>query len=65
MVRPDGAPRDLRVVLLMGLLVAAVLLVNLVSALLPGMDGALASAPIIVIGLAAGTVLIMLRSLRR
>ena len=65
MVRPDGAPRDLRVVLLIGLLVAAVLLVNLVSALLPGMDGALASAPIIVIGLLAGTVLIMLRSLRR
>lgn len=65
MVGPDGAPRDLRVVLLIGLLVAAVLLVNLVSALLPGMDGALASAPIIVIGLAAGTALIMLRSLRR
>ncbi len=65
MARPGGAPGDRRVVLLIGLLVVAVLAVNLVSAMLPGMDGALASAPIVVIVLVLGTVLILARSLRR
>lgn len=51
--------------LLLGLLVGLVLLLNLAGALLPGIDGALASAPVIVIGLVVGTVLIMARALRR
>ena len=51
--------------LLLGLLVGLVLLLNLAGALLPGLDGALASAPIIVIGLVVGTVLVMARALRR
>jgi hypothetical protein len=63
--RSDGAPRDRRVVLLLGLLAGLVLLLNLAGALLPGIDGALASAPVIVIGLVVGTVLIMVRALRR
>jgi hypothetical protein len=49
---------------LVGLLVAAVLLVSLVSAWLPEIDGALASAPIVVIALVVGTVLLMARTLR-
>ena len=64
MARSDGAPRDRRVVLLLGLLVGLVLLLNLAGALLPGIDGVLASAPVIVIGLVVGTVLTMLRALR-
>jgi hypothetical protein len=63
--RTEGTPPDRRVVVLIGLLVAAVLLVSLVSALLPGVDGALASAPIIVVALVAGTVLVMVRAVRR
>jgi len=46
-------------------LVVAVLAVNLLSALLPGLDGALASLPIVVAILVAGTVLILARSVRR
>jgi hypothetical protein len=59
-----GTPQDRRVVVLIGLLVGAVLLASLVSALLPGVDAALASAPIIVTALVAGTVLVMARALR-
>lgn len=65
MSRPDGAPRGRRVVLIIGVLVAAVLVVNLVSALIPGVDGALATLPIVVLVLVAGTLLILARSLRR
>jgi hypothetical protein len=59
-----GTPQDRRVVVLIGLLVGAVLLASLVSALLPGVDAALASAPIVVTALVAGTVLVMARALR-
>ena len=65
MSRSGGAPRDRRVVLLLAALVVAVLAVNLLSALLPGLDGALASLPIVVAILVAGTVLILARSVRR
>jgi len=61
----EGAPRDRRVVLVIGVLVAAILVVNIVSALVPGVDGALASLPIVVLILVVGTVLILARSLRR
>ena len=59
------APRDRRVLLLLALLVLVVLVVNVVSALVPGMDGALASAPIIVVILVVGTAFVLVRSLRR
>ena len=59
------APRDRRVVLLVAALVVAILAINLVSALVPGLDGALASLPVVVLLLVVGTLLILGRSLRR
>lgn len=59
------APRDRTVVLLMGFLVALVLIVNVLSALLPGMDAALASLPLVVLLLIGGTVLVLARAIRR
>jgi hypothetical protein len=63
--QPERAPRDRRVVLLLGALVAAVLIVNVVSAMVPGMDGALASMPIVVLILIVVTVVVLGRSIRR
>ena len=64
MTQPQGAPRDRRVALLIALLVAAILVINVVSALVPGMDGALASMPIVVAILVSGTIVILVRALR-
>jgi hypothetical protein len=63
--QPERAPRDRRVVLLLGALVVAVLIVNVVSAMVPGMDGALASMPIVVLILIVVTVVVLGRSIRR
>jgi len=63
--RSERAPRDRRVVLLIGLLVVAILVINVISALVPGMDGALASLPVVVLILVAGTLVILARTLRR
>ena len=49
----------------MAALVVGILLINLVSALVPGVDGALASLPVVVLILVGGTALILLRTLRR
>ena len=65
MSRPEGSPRDRRVVLLVAALVLTVLAVNVASVLVPGFDGALASLPIVVLLLLVGTLLILARSLRR
>ena len=65
MNQSEGAPRDRRVVLVIGALVAVILVVNIISALVPGIDGALASLPIVVLILVVGTALILARSLRR
>ena len=65
MSRPERAPRDRRVVLVIGLLVAAILVINVISALIPGFDGALASMPVVVLILVVGTVVILVRTLRR
>jgi len=59
------APRDRRVLLLVAAMVVAILAINLVSALVPGMDGVLASLPVVVLILVAGTLLMLGRSLRR
>ena len=59
------APRDRRVVLLLAGLVALVLVVNVVSAFVPGMDVALATAPVIVFILVVGTVLVLVRAIGR
>ena len=56
---------DRRVVGLIAVLVVVILILNLVSAFVPGMDGALASAPIVVGILIGGTVLILARAVRR
>lgn len=65
MNQSEGAPRDRRVVLVIGALVAVIVVVNIISALVPGIDGALASLPIVVLILVVGTALILARSLRR
>jgi hypothetical protein len=64
MAPPQEAPRDRRVALVIGLLVAAILVINVVSAIIPGMDGALASMPIVVAILVGGTIVILVRALR-
>jgi hypothetical protein len=64
MTQPQGAPRDRRVLLVMAVLVIAILAINVISAVVPGMDGALASMPIIVAVLVGGTLLILVRALR-
>ena len=64
MVRPEGAPRDRRVFLLIGALVIGLLALSVVSALVPGIDATLAAVPVIVVVLVVGTVLVLARSLR-
>ena len=61
---PEGAPRDRRVVLIIGALVVGLLAFSVVSALLPGIDATLAAVPVIVVVLVVGTVLVLARSLR-
>jgi len=53
------------VVLLVAALVAAVLGANLLSALIPGLDGAMASMPLVVLVLVGGTTVVLGRTLRR
>ena len=65
MGQAPSAPPDRRVVLAMALLVAVILAVNVVSALVPGIDGVLASLPIVVLVLVVGTLAVLSRSLRR
>jgi hypothetical protein len=65
MNRPERAPRDRRVVLVIGVLVVAILGINVISALVPGMDGAFASMPVVVLILVVGTLVILVRTLRR
>jgi hypothetical protein len=60
-----AAPADRRVVALIALLVLAVLVVNVASALLPGIDAALASLPIVMVLLVVGTLLVLGRTIRR
>jgi hypothetical protein len=64
MTQPEGAPRDRRVFLVIGTVVLGLLLLGLVSAFVPGMDGALAAAPVVVIVLVVGTAVVLVRALR-
>ena len=50
--------------LLLALLVVMVLVINVVSAIVPGMDGALASMPIVVLFLVGVTLLVLYRAMR-
>ncbi len=63
--QPGGGPRGRTVVLLIGVLVVLVLGVSVVSALLPGLDGLLASLPVVILGLVLGTLVILAGVLRR
>jgi hypothetical protein len=63
--QPERGPRVRTVVLLVAALVATVLGANLLSALIPGLDGAMASMPLVVLVLVGGTTVILGRTLRR
>jgi quinol-cytochrome oxidoreductase complex cytochrome b subunit len=52
------------VVLIIVTLVVALLALSVLSALIPGIDGTLAAAPLVIIMLVLGTVLVLARSLR-
>ncbi len=63
-----GSPRRVRdrdVLLLMAGVVAIVLLVNVLSGLIPGMDRLFASAPLLIIAMLAVSGLVLWRVLRR
>ena len=51
--------------LLLALVVTVILVLNVASALVPGMDGLLASVPVIVAILVGGTVVVLVETLRR
>jgi hypothetical protein len=57
--------RDRDVLLILALVVGAVLAINVISGLVPGLDQLLASAPILAVVLIIGTVLVVLGVVRR
>jgi hypothetical protein len=59
-----AAPRDRRVVLIVGALVVIVLAAGVISALVPGLDATFAAVPIVIAILVIGTVVVLGRSLR-
>ena len=64
----SGSPRGVRdrdVLLLMALVVAAVLGLNVVSGLIPGLDGLLSGAPVLVVALIVTTAGVLLWSVGR
>lgn len=65
MSRGPRQVRDRDAVLLVGLLVVAVLLVNVVSGAVPSLDALLASAPVLIVGLVLVSGVVLLVTLRR
>jgi hypothetical protein len=64
----NGSPKSVRdrdVVLLLALVVSAVLAINVVSGIVPGVDRLLATAPVLVVVLLLGTGLVVLGVVRR
>ena len=64
----SGSPRSVRdrdVLLLMALVVAVVLIANVLSAVIPGMDNVIAHVPVLLIVLVAGTCAVLFLSVRR
>ncbi len=55
---------DRQVFLLMALVVVAVLALNFLSSIVPGMDQLLAVAPVLLVVLVLGTAFVLYRSLR-
>jgi hypothetical protein len=60
----SATPPDRRVLIVLSLVVTVILALNVASALVPGMDGLLASVPVIVAILVGGTIVVMVRVLR-
>ena len=65
MSRSTGSARDRRVLAVLVAIVVSLLALNIVSALVPGMDAALAGLPIVGVVLVAGTLLVMSQVVRR
>jgi hypothetical protein len=61
---PPVAPRTRTIVLLVAAIVVGILAVDVLSALIPGMDGLLAGWPVVLLVLVAGTLFVVLRALR-
>ena len=61
---PREAPRDRRVVFIIGLIVVGLLVASVISAVVPGMDATLAAVPVIIAVLVIGTVVVLARSVR-
>lgn len=59
-----AAPRTRTIVLLVAAIVAGILAVDVLSALIPGMDGLLAGWPVVLLVLVAGTLFVVVRALR-
>jgi hypothetical protein len=63
--RTEGAPRDRRVILIIVGLVVAMLGLSVVSGLVPDIDRALATLPIVVLILVLATAVVLFGVLRR
>ncbi len=63
--QPERGPRLYAVVLLVTAIVATVLLVIIAGWVVPSVARALASLPVVVIVLVVGTLIVLLRALRR
>jgi hypothetical protein len=64
----SGSPRSVRdrdVLVLMAVVVAAVLIVNVLSAVIPGMDDVIAHVPILLVVLVVSTGAVLFWSVRR
>ena len=64
----SGSPRSVRdrdVLLLMALVVAVVLIANVLSAVIPGMDNVIAHVPVLLVLLVASTCAVLVLSVRR
>lgn len=61
----QGGVRDRDVVAVMALVVVAVLAFNVASAMIPGMDGLLSGAPVLVLVLIVSTAAVLVRSVGR
>jgi len=64
----SGSPRSVRdrdVLLLMALVVAVVLIANVLSAVIPGMDNVIAHVPVLLVLLVASTCGVLFWSVRR
>ncbi len=62
---PRQAPRDRRVLFIIGALVVGLLAFSVVSALIPDIDATLAAVPLVIVVLVVGTVWVLARSVRR